>query len=222
MNYPRTDDEWVRLAECIVTKTFVPPPEEVGALSVAATETIFSWYKGDERIEANRRIKVARDIMIELGIQTGCLHPQSRQLAESGYPDPTKGRAMRESGSIYVFEGWTYTTVGRTQMRGRNTPTGIEIEQVSVGYDQLDIDTVTKRITEALGTTGGGTSDRLFPQTYGDWVNLAESMKEIEPVNSSDYDEINFELGVIGGFNEGDVDESKRWLMEKARELGIK
>lgn len=65
--------------------------------------------------------------------------------------------------------------------------------------------------------TGGTT--RLFPQTYGDWVNLAEDIKD--KVDTPEYAEINSKLGIIGGFEEGDAEEAKRWLIEKARELGI-
>ncbi len=127
------------------------------------------------------------------------------------------GRAMRESGSIYVFDGWTYATVGRTQMRGRRTDVGIEFEQVSSSYDQLDIDTVTKRITEALGERES--SSRPFPKTYGDWVDLAMSIKE-KDTTLGNAAWVNMALQHISD-EDTDAEDSKRWLVDKAKEVGV-
>jgi len=60
--------------------------------------------------------------------------------------------------------------------------------------------------------------ERPVPQTYGDWVDLAEDIKEKDPgaaVKASNalYD--------IGEENEH-ADRQKQWLLRKAGELGIK
>ena len=65
-----------------------------------------------------------------------------------------------------------------------------------------------------------------FPQTYGDWVDITEKIKHTNPLDTDLAHVTNFHLSVIGGMEPGmkpvDVDESKRWLVEKAGELGIK
>lgn len=59
---------------------------------------------------------------------------------------------------------------------------------------------------------------RPYPQTYGDWVNLAEDIKIRDPDSAPT---VNDRLNVIC-FEEGDVDAAKHWLVDKAHELGIK
>ena len=62
--------------------------------------------------------------------------------------------------------------------------------------------------------------ERPFPKTYGDWVNLAEIIKEKHP-DLIMSESVNFRLLHIS--NEDSLaEDSKRWLMEKADELGIK
>ncbi len=61
-------------------------------------------------------------------------------------------------------------------------------------------------------------SDRPFPQTYGDWVNLAENIKQADP---SDVFRVNTALESIS-HDDPTADEDKRWLVKKAGELGIK
>jgi rubrerythrin len=67
--------------------------------------------------------------------------------------------------------------------------------------------------------SGFGELHRPFPETYGDWVNLAQDIK----ANSVEagWDIVNFYLNIVLGNDEGDVDDAKRWLVNKAGELGI-
>ena len=59
-----------------------------------------------------------------------------------------------------------------------------------------------------------------LPQTLGDWVDLAESIKV--RADTSEYADINHKLGIVQGMEEGDTEEAKRWLTRKASELGIR
>lgn len=62
---------------------------------------------------------------------------------------------------------------------------------------------------------------RPFPQTYGDWVGLAEDVKTQDPDNAVD---VNNALTYISREDEAphEANEAKRWLMRRARELDIK
>lgn len=70
---------------------------------------------------------------------------------------------------------------------------------------------------------------RPFPQTYGDWVSLAEDIKAKyadDPVGRAS---VNYNLNIIAREGktvpmeeEADIDEAKRWLVEIAGELGIR
>lgn len=62
--------------------------------------------------------------------------------------------------------------------------------------------------------------DRPFPKTYGDWVNLAEDIKERYPDDPVTRAAVNFQLQRIA--EREDEDEAKRWLMQEAGRLGIK
>lgn len=62
---------------------------------------------------------------------------------------------------------------------------------------------------------------RPFPQTYGDWVNLAMDIKEKYPGDAFTRAWTNKALQHIADEDEL-ADESKRWLMNKASELGIR
>ena len=65
---------------------------------------------------------------------------------------------------------------------------------------------------------GSGESSRPFPETYGDWVSLAEDIKAKMPPES--WGVVNGTLQVVG--EEGpNAEEAKRWLVEKAGELDI-
>jgi len=73
------------------------------------------------------------------------------------------------------------------------------------------------------------TTGRPFPQTYGDWVNLAESIKQKDPTVSTSW-EVSHALNAILEEERGEAepdadytaDDAKRWLVEKAGELGLK
>ena len=68
---------------------------------------------------------------------------------------------------------------------------------------------------------------RPFPQTYGDWVSLAEDIKgrcQGEPATIAT---VNYQLNTILGAEQGTetpgaAEEAKRWLVNKAAELGLK
>lgn len=61
-------------------------------------------------------------------------------------------------------------------------------------------------------------TERPFPQTYGDWVNVAEDVKSKMPRDA--WHIVNELLQAI---SEGGpvAEEAKRWLMQKAGELGV-
>lgn len=58
---------------------------------------------------------------------------------------------------------------------------------------------------------------RPFPETYGDWVNVGMDIKQADPSLSF---MVNAALSDIEGGTEH-ADEQKRWLADKARELGV-
>lgn len=100
-------------------------------------------------------------------------------------------------------------------------PTTTIRETVLPGLERLrEIHTELPRGGSITGISGfmPTESPRPFPKTYGDWVNLAEDIK----VKTTLYNQsVNSKLGIIGGLEEGDVDDAKRWLVGKARELSI-
>lgn len=59
---------------------------------------------------------------------------------------------------------------------------------------------------------------RTFPQTQGDWINLAADIKEKDPGSIFMVNAAMCDITEETGFAE----EQKRWLMQKAGELGIK
>lgn len=67
--------------------------------------------------------------------------------------------------------------------------------------------------------SGFGELHRPFPETYGDWVSLAEDIKQKMPEES--WYIVNELLQTISKEEGPVVDEAKRWLMNKAGELGI-
>ncbi len=233
MDYPKTDDDWVRLAECIVTKDPGISPETVGALSVDATTTIFSWYEGEERRKALVTRQYGRNRMIELGKQTGCLGelapceapyeaPYSYKITDwsvgevyeptAGYPTPSD--AMSAAKNFVEVE----LRVGHPAPE----PRGYEVKVLSresvvvPGYEKWYVPTWYA-------------PSRPFPKTYGDWVDLSESIKEKYPDDPAMRAAASYQLGIIARegevepvVEEKDVDEAKRWLTRKAGELGIK
>lgn len=58
---------------------------------------------------------------------------------------------------------------------------------------------------------------RPYPETYGDWVDLAEDIKEKDPNSASRVNGAMYDISEETRLAE----EQKRWLVEKARELGI-
>ncbi len=105
MKYPRTDDDWEKLAECIVTKDPLVAPERVGRLTVDATQTIFSWYKGEERTQALAVRQYGRDRLIELGEGTGCLEEREEiKLSEEMIEVPL-GRSVPQTYNDWVNLG---------------------------------------------------------------------------------------------------------------------
>lgn len=69
---------------------------------------------------------------------------------------------------------------------------------------------------------------RPFPQTYMDWVKLAEDIKQRYPNDPVMLATVNFNLGILAKEDQqipavepGDVDDAKRWLTKRAGELGI-
>lgn len=78
----------------------------------------------------------------------------------------------------------------------------------------------------AAFTTSGGaappspTTPRLFPKTYGDWVNIAEDIKEKLKGDMEAITYVNHLLQDISG-NTPQSEEAKRWLTKKAGELGV-
>lgn len=87
---------------------------------------------------------------------------------------------------------------------------------------------VLERISEPLGIE----QIRLFPKTYGDWVNLAEDIKGKYPDDPIMKATVNFSLQQVALEDEEpteareerlkEAQEGKRWLMQKAGELDIK
>lgn len=66
----------------------------------------------------------------------------------------------------------------------------------------------------------GKVPSRPFPQTYGDWVDLAEDVKEKVPDDLIMRSWVNRALQHISDDDEL-ADEAKRYLMGKAHEIGI-
>jgi len=162
--YPKTDEDWEKLAECIVTKHSGISPEVVGGLVVDATQTIFTWYREEGRHNALHERKYARDRLMELAKEAGCT---------------SEGRTWPEELS------W----------------------RVKSGFGELH---------------------RPFPETYGDWVNLAEDIKTRYADDPVDRAAVNYNLKVIAEedgvtpmVEQSEVDDAKRWLIQKAGELGI-
>jgi len=98
-----------------------------------------------------------------------------------------------------------------------------------IGYEPAIVmsgEMVEAPLTPSLGLAShtGAREVRPFPQTYGDWVNLAEDIKAKyyfdDPASRA---AVNYQLRYIGEETEYPTEarEAKRWLVEKAGELGI-
>lgn len=75
----------------------------------------------------------------------------------------------------------------------------------------------------------GEKKPRLFPETYGDWVNLAADIKDRYPDDPVMRATANAALAGIlaeeqcsAGWSPEDAVEGRRWLTAKAGELGIR
>lgn len=68
-----------------------------------------------------------------------------------------------------------------------------------------------------FGFLRGEVGEGLFPQTYMDYIYLAEDIKTRDPDIAS---KVNYNLGLIQRELPG-AENAKRWLTNKARELGI-
>ena len=78
-----------------------------------------------------------------------------------------------------------------------------------------------RRAEEVLGRISQplGVEDRLFPKTYGDWVNLGEAIKDKFGIDDFETTtQVNKHLYNIYEENQNPsaAQESKRWLMQKA------
>lgn len=227
--YPKTDEDWERLAECIVTRHPSVSPELVGGFTVDATQTIFTWYKGEERRKALDKRQYARDRLIELAKEAGCMpkvEPTPEELAP--YRSPYRGRAWNwATGEIYEpmidypsppyamssTKSYIETELREDYLRGYPLdPRGFQIKVVSrEGTEVPGYDEWYKPSWMAEATS------RLFPKTYGDWTSLAIDIKEKDPSIAVP---VNEALDNI--LNERTFAEQyKRWLVDKATELGI-
>jgi len=78
-----------------------------------------------------------------------------------------------------------------------------------------------------MGTVPSAMPDRIFPGmrgeafVYGDWVDLAEDIKSKYPDDPVMRASVNYQLQHIAEETE-EAEEAKRWLMQKAGELGIR
>ena len=188
MDYPKTDDDWEKLAECIVTKHTGVFPETVGELTVGATATIFGWYKGEERSHALTDRQYARERLVRLAKEAGCLEEREELKMSGRMVEMDMGNP----------DGWMMSQE--------------EAERLGMGEMHRQM-------------TSGGTSDRPIPQTYGDWVNLGESIKEKAGI--SDFEttsHVNIHLQRIYDEEENPevAQQSKRFLTRRAGELGIR
>ncbi len=72
----------------------------------------------------------------------------------------------------------------------------------------------------------GSSGETLFPQTYGDWVDLAERLKTASGNIFAHNAMINYQLQTIAGEGMGETPEAvaqaKRWLVLDAGKYGIK
>lgn len=142
---------------------------------------------------------------------------RARDLLESGRPFPE------------TYGEWVYTKVGDTEVRGRQEPSGVEIQHVSGQFDQTDFDAAVKIIEARLSESGYAAPGRPFPKAYGDWVDLSESIKEKYPDDPAMRATVSYQLGIIARegevepvVEEKEVEEAKRWLTRKAGDLGIR
>lgn len=124
-----------------------------------------------------------------------------------------------EHGSYVIF---TNLDTGETkQYYNVNPPDSDEVVQAAMFIKPYLEERWTKNlkfeIVPAEKLRPGGPANPPL-RTHGDWLSLGIDIKEKDPSTQVG---VNRALSVIIGQEEGDVDAAKRWLVEKARELGI-
>ncbi len=60
-----------------------------------------------------------------------------------------------------------------------------------------------------------------WPRSDGGWNELGEDIKRIVGELTEDHSTANLHVGVILGLEQGDISESKIWLTNKGRQLGL-
>lgn len=135
-------------------------------------------------------------------------------------------REVVEHGSYVIF---TNLDTGETkQYFNINPPDSEEVARAAMFIKPYLEERWTKNLKLEIVPAGKlppgepskeGPESWLYPKTYGDWLNLGIDIKEKDPSTQTG---VNKALSVIIGQDEGDVDAAKRWLLEKAGELGIR
>lgn len=242
MTYPKTDEEWEQLAECIVTKHPSVSPEYVGGLTVDATQTIFSWYKGEDRRRALDKRQRARDDLMELAKEARCISGVGSvracyywEATNMAIGEIAQSSTERESLTAAVQDA--RNTLDKDFRHWKNNHVVIKVftqspgERYGLTYEPVHTESFwvsEYRPSEFIGGVGyvgqrvrygmyETPSSRPFPQTYGDWVNLAEDIKAKDPSVAF---MVNAALEDISNETEY-ADPQKRWLVNKAGELGI-
>ena len=165
MTYPRTDEDWERLAECIVTRRPGVSPELVGGFTVDATATIFTWYKGEERRKALDERQYARDRLMELAREAGC-------LSELGGLPWEKPKEVVEHGSYVIF---TNLDTGETkQYYNINPPDSQEVVSAAMFIKPILEERWGKNIkfdiVPAEKLPGGQTQRGMYPREYKGYI----------------------------------------------------
>ena len=119
-------------------------------------------------------------------------HEEGLQLEE----EKLRKIAMNEHYHVRVLEQMHSGLIGRTPQRRR-------------------AEEVLGRISQPLDIK----QDRPFPKTYGYWVELAISIKEKDPTVGIAV-QVNTALQHISD-EDGEAEQSKRWLTSKAGKLGV-
>ena len=253
MDYPKTDDDWVKLAEWIVHNNPEVLPEHIGALTVDATATIFTWYSSDERASKIRTRQFAREELLSYARQYGGLPEREELRMGERMVEVPLGREEQHYWEVtnmvtgeVLQEGVPYRTITEASIDAKRTmntlypyfeDNHLVIKIFDKSPDERAGLTFEPERTESYWREGPAKSaqdvldrisqplDRPFPQVYGDWVNLGESIKEKAGIdNFATTAEVNEHLYHI--YKEEEDPEtaqvSKMWLTRKAQELGVK
>lgn len=135
-------------------------------------------------------------------------HPSEGNLADhiADEEDSHANLLMTMANSIRAKEGMEGGTFGRV-------PEPSLTDEIDKAYEHA------KRTGEV--TVSPFSEQRPFPQTYGDWVDLAEDIKAKCPNDPVMRADVNYQLQHISE-NTDSSDEAKRWLTTEAGKLGIK